>query len=428
MNCYYRNVRIISPTQNLDIRADLWIEDCVIKHCSPNQADINNETKVVDGKNITVMPGLFDMHVHLREPGHTHKETVKTGTEAAANGGFTGITCMPNTEPAIDSPITVEYIQQRAKLSQVDVYCCAAITKARAGKELAPLLNLMESGAVMYSDDGGCVESAEMMRRAFDYVSEFDLLLTQHCEEHSMTKDFAMNEGEMSAKMGLKGYPAVAEDIVVARDILLADYCGNRRYHGAHISTAGAVRLFREGKARGQRVSCEVTPHHFILDEQAVLGFNTNAKMNPPLRERRDIDAILQGLADGTIDCIATDHAPHALHEKNVEFSLAANGIIGLETSLGLALTYLYHTGIISLTRLAELMSVNPRRILQLPQPIIAAGEPANLTFLDTEKEWTVAPELFRTKSLNTPFGGYNLKGLPIMTINKGMVSECALL
>lgn len=411
----------------MDTRADLWIEGGKIRHCSPQQAEIGRETEVINADNLTVMPGLFDMHVHLREPGHEHKETIRTGTLAAANGGFTGVVCMPNTEPAIDSRMTVEYIQRRASNGAVDAHCCAAITKARAGKELAPLLDLMESGAVMYSDDGGCVESAEMMRRAFDYVAEFDLLLTQHCEEHSLTRNFAVNEGEMSAKMGLKGYPAVAEDIIVARDILLADYCGNRRYHGAHISTAGAVRLFREAKNRGQRVSCEVAPHHFILDESAVQGFNVNAKMNPPLRTRRDIEAILQGLADGSIDCIATDHAPHASHEKNVEFSLAANGIIGLETSLGLSLTYLYHTGVASLSRIVELMSVNPRRVLNLPQPLIASGEPANLTFVDVNKEWVVSPELFRTKSLNTPFGGYILKGLPVMTINRGIVTECKL-
>ncbi|GAB1430921.1 dihydroorotase [Ignavibacteria bacterium] len=411
----------------MDTRADLWIEGGKIRHCSPQQAEIGRETEVINADNLTVMPGLFDMHVHLREPGHEHKETIRTGTLAAANGGFTGVVCMPNTEPAIDSRMTVEYIQRRASNGAVDAHCCAAITKARAGKELAPLLDLMESGAVMYSDDGGCVESAEMMRRAFDYVAEFDLLLTQHCEEHSLTRNFAVNEGEMSAKMGLKGYPAVAEDIIVARDILLADYCGNRRYHGAHISTAGAVRLFREAKNRGQRVSCEVAPHHFILDESTVQGFNVNAKMNPPLRTRRDIEAILQGLADGSIDCIATDHAPHALHEKNVEFSLAANGIIGLETSLGLSLTYLYHTGVASLSRIVELMSVNPRRVLNLPQPLIASGEPANLTFVDVNKEWVVSPELFCTKSLNTPFDGYILKGLPVMTINRGIVTECKL-
>lgn len=389
--------------------------------------EVGRETEVVEAGNLVAMPGMFDMHVHLREPGHEHKETVLTGTSAAANGGFTGVVCMPNTEPAIDSRITTEYIQSRAKGGAVDVHCCAAITKARAGKELAPLLELMEAGAVMYSDDGGCVESAEMMRHAFDYVSQFDLLLTQHCEEHTMTRNFAMNEGEVSAKLGLKGYPAVAEDIIVARDILLADYCGDRRYHGAHISTSGAVRLFREAKARGQRVSCEVTPHHFILDEHAVQGYNTNAKMNPPLRTRHDIEAILQGLSDGAIDCIATDHAPHASHEKNVEFSLSANGIIGLETSLGLALTYLVHSGVLSLSRLAELMSINPRKVLGLSMPRIEAGVMANLTIFNPDKEWTVEPDRFRTKSLNTPFGGYHLKGKPVMTINNGQIVESGL-
>lgn len=427
MNRYFRNIRIINPAQNLDARLNLLLHNGVIVSCTEQPLEIGRETEVIEAGNLVAIPGMFDMHVHLREPGHEHKETVQTGTSAAANGGFTGVVCMPNTEPAIDSRITAEYIQSRAKGGAVDVHCCAAITKARAGKELAPLLELMEAGAVMYSDDGGCVESAEMMRRAFDYVSQFDLLLTQHCEEHTMTRNFAMNEGEVSAKLGLKGYPTVAEDIIVARDILLADYCGNRRYHGAHISTSGAVRLFREAKARGQRVSCEVTPHHFILDEQAVQGYNTNAKMNPPLRTRRDIEAILQGLSDGAIDCIATDHAPHASHEKNVEFALSANGIIGLETSLGLALTYLVHSGVLSLSRLAELMSVNPRKVLGLSVPRIEAGAMANLTIFNPDKEWTVEPDRFRTKSLNTPFGGYHLKGKPVMTINNGLIVESGL-
>ncbi len=425
MNILFRNIRVISPLQGIDERRQLWIRDGKIAMCAPIMPEVSSETTVITADTLVAAPGLFDMHVHLREPGQMHKETIASGTLAAAYGGFTGVVCMPNTEPAIDSLQTVEYIRSRAAEFLVDVHVCAAITKARAGSELATMQSLATAGAVMFSDDGGCVESAEMMRRAFDYASSIDALLTQHCEEHSMTKGFAMHEGFVSAELGLKGYPSVAEDIIVARDILLAEYCGNRRYHAAHISTAGTTRLVRDAKQRGQRVSCEVAPHHFILSDEAVRGYNTNAKMNPPLRSQHDIDAILQALADGVIDVIATDHAPHAEVEKNVEFDLAPNGIIGLETSLALSLTHLVHTGVLGLEQLIDKMSVQPRRILGLEQPRIESGAFANLCIFDPDVEWLVQPQSFKTKSRNTPFADRVLKGKARWVFNKSQMIEC---
>jgi dihydroorotase len=427
MNIAFTNIRIVSPDQGTDERMNLWIRDGVIVAATPEHPVYDAETTVRDGSGLVAAPGLFDMHVHLREPGQTHKETIQTGTASAANGGFTGVVCMPNTEPAIDSVATIEYILRRAQNTPVDVHVCAAITTGRAGADLAGMHALKQAGAVMFSDDGSCVSSADTMRKAFDYGADIDALLTQHCEEHSLTKDFAMHEGKVSAELGLRGYPSVAEDIIVARDVLLAEYCGNRRYHAAHISTKGAVRIMREARMRGQRVSCEVAPHHFLLTDDAVRGYTTNAKMNPPLRTQADIEAILQGLSDGVIDVIATDHAPHTAEEKDVPFDQAPNGIVGLETSLGLSLTALVHTGILSLPQLIEKMSVNPRRILGLPQPHITAGERANICVFDPEAEWLVRPALFQSKSKNTPFADVQVKGKPVVTFNKGAMVECSL-
>ncbi len=427
MNIAFTNIRIVSPDQGTDERMNLWIRDGVIVAATPEHPVYDAETTVRDGSGLVAAPGLFDMHVHLREPGQTHKETIQTGTASAANGGFTGVVCMPNTEPAIDSVATIEYILRRAQNTPVDVHVCAAITTGRAGADLSGMHALKQAGAVMFSDDGSCVSSADTMRKAFDYGADVDALLTQHCEEHSLTKDFAMHEGKVSAELGLRGYPSVAEDIIVARDVLLAEYCGNRRYHAAHISTKGAVRIMREARMRGQRVSCEVAPHHFLLTDDAVRGYTTNAKMNPPLRTQADIEAILQGLSDGVIDVIATDHAPHTAEEKDVPFDQAPNGIVGLETSLGLSLTALVHTGILSLPQLIEKMSVNPRRILGLPQPHITAGERANICVFDPEAEWLVRPALFQSKSKNTPFADVPVRGKPVVTFNKGAMVECSL-
>ncbi len=427
MDILFERIRIVSPNDQCDIVGYLWIQQGSIVYCSTEPpAHVPPDTRRINADGWFAAPGFVDMHVHFREPGQTHKETIATGSDAAANGGFTDVVCMPNTEPPVDSPAIVEYIRQRAN-GLVAVHVCAAISVGRHGELLTPMEQLHEAGAVMFSDDGSCVRSAELMRRAFEYAAPFDALLSQHCEEHSMTEGFDINDGAVAARLGLRGYPSVAEDIIVARDILLAEYCGNRRYHVSHLSTRGAVRLIRLAKSWGLRVSAEVTPHHFTLTEDAVDGFNTNAKMNPPLRCRDDIEAIIEALADGTIDAIATDHAPHAPSEKAQLFSDAPNGIIGLETAVGLALTELYHKRKFPLQRIVELMSIAPRRILHLDQPRIAVGEPAVLTIVALDQEWTVNPECFKTKSRNTPFAGWQLRGKPRFTVNRGHVWECQL-
>jgi dihydroorotase len=427
MDILFERIRIVSPLDQLDTIGYLWVQEGNIAYMSTEPpAEIPSTTRRIPADGWMAAPGFVDMHVHLREPGQTHKETIATGTAAAANGGFTDVVCMPNTDPAIDSLAVVEYIQSRADRI-VAVHVCAAISVGRKGELLTPMQQLHAAGVVMFSDDGSCVRSAELMRRAFEYAAPMDALLSQHCEEHTMTEGFDINDGVVAARLGLRGYPAVAEDIIVARDILLAEYCGNRRYHVSHLSTRGAVRLVRLAKSWGLRVSAEVTPHHFTLTEDAADGFNTNAKMNPPLRTRADIDAIIEGLADGTIDAIATDHAPHAPSEKAQLFSDAPNGIIGLETAVGLTLSELYHKRKFPLARIVELMSVAPRRILHLPQPRIAVGEPAVLTVVALDQEWVVEPERFRSKSRNTPFGGWLLRGKPRFTINRGMVWESEL-
>ncbi len=427
MNICFRNILVISPDDKLEERVHLWVQDGVIRHCAASEPICDPDTHIEEAGHLVCFPGLFDMHVHLREPGQEYKETIQTGTDAAANGGFTGVLCMPNTAPAIDSVPIVEYILHRAQDTLTEVYCSAAITKGRKGQELAPMLELLDSGVVMFTDDGSCVMNSEVMRRAFDYSAPFDALISQHCEDHNMTEQFAMNEGEMSMKQGLKGYPRVAEELMIMRDIQLAEFCGNRRYHVSHMSTQNGVRIVREAKQRGQRITCEVTPHHFVLTDEATAGYNTSAKMNPPLRRPEDIEAIIAGLADGTVDCIATDHAPHALHEKEVEFSLAANGITGLETSVGLSLTHLYHTGRLSLMRVAELMSSNPRRVLGLPAISISEGQTANLTIIAPDEQWVVDMQRSRSKSLNSPFGGALLTGKPKYTINRNKLHMCDL-
>lgn len=424
----FKNIRLASPHQNLDRTTDLLLVDGSIAQIA-DAIEAPGGAAVHDATGWVAAPGFFDMHVHLREPGGTHKETIKSGSASAANGGFTGVCCMPNTTPAIDSVEVVHSILYRSKGLPVDVLPSAATTKGRQGVELAPMGDLYDAGVRLFTDDGDCVASAEVMRRAFEYASMFDTaVISQHCEEHTMTRGFAMNEGFTSTKLGLPGYPSIAENLMIARDIMIAGFAGDRPYHVSHMSTKEGVELVRAAKKEGrQRVSCEVTPHHFVLTDDAVEQYDTNAKMNPPLRAQADVDAVLDGLRDGTIDVIATDHAPHALSEKEVEFQNAPNGIIGLETSIGLACTYLLKPGVVSLARLIELMSINPRTILSQPIPVITEGERANLTIFAPEQEWSVDVGNFKTMSLNTPFNGWNLTGRPIAIANHGAVVWCEL-
>ncbi len=419
MHILLTNAHLIDPITNRDEQGiAIEIKDGMIVKIG--KADPSSSAEQFDLHGAVVAPGFFDMHVHLREPGQEYKETIETGTTAAAYGGFTGVCCMPNTEPSISDPYVVSYIKDRSKGLLVDVEICGTMTKARKGDELAAYGSLQECGVKMVSDDGGAVRSAEVMRRVFEYAKMFDLLCTQHCEEHSMTKGTCMHEGKVSAKLGLPGYPSVAEDIIVGRDILLAEYVGGVRYHAAHVSTKGSIELVRAAKAKGLPITCEVTPHHFTITDEAVETHWANAKMNPPLREQSDVDAVIAGLQDGTIDCIATDHAPHATSEKETDMMSAAYGIIGLESAIGLGLTQLVHTGKLTLSQYIQKCSSNPRAILRLPPISFSEGSPANMTIIDPVKEWTFSNEDIRSKSSNTPFKGTPLKGKAIGVINNG--------
>jgi len=427
LNHFFKNIRLINPEEKINSIVNLWVKDGNIKHCSPEDATIDSDTEVIEAIDLVAAPGFFDMHVHLREPGFEQKETIKTGCEAAANGGFTEICCMPNTEPAIDNASVIEFIKNKSKGFLTNVHVAAAITQGRQGKQLAPIKELTEYGAVFFTDDGSCVTDSTTMKLAFDYTSIDNLLISQHCEDHSLTKNFAMNESKVSFKLGLKGYPTVAEEIILNRDIMLAEYCGNHRYHASHISTKGSVDLLRNAKERGLNVSCEVTPHHFSLTEDSLITYDTNLKMNPPLRSKEDVVALIEGIKDGTIDCIASDHAPHTLNEKEVEFERAPNGIIGLETSLAIALTYLYNEGHIGLELLIELMSINPRKILNLPKVNVKVGEKANLTIFNPIEEWIFEKSNIKSKSKNSPYIGYKFKGKPKFAINNNMIFKSVL-
>jgi dihydroorotase len=361
--------------------------------------------------------------VHLREPGYEHKETILTGCTAAAAGGFTAVCCMPNTDPAIDEESVIKFIQNKARVALgglVDVHPIAAVTVGRKGEHLSPMAELAAAGAVAFSDDGEPVADTEMMRRAMEYAAMYHRPVIQHAQDISLTKGGAMNEGFVSTELGLGGMPGIAEEVVVARDISIAEFT-HGQYHIAHASTAGTVALVRKAKKQGLAVTCEATPHHFTLTDDAVRSYDTNTKMNPPLRTREDVEAIRSGLHDGTIDVIASDHAPHTFDEKQVEFQIAPFGIIGLETTIGLCLTHLVHTGLLTLHQLVEKLSVNPRKILHLPAVRCGEGEPANLTILDPDVQWVVDPRVFRSKSKNTPFGNATLRGRAVGVINNGL-------
>ena len=423
LNVLLQNGRVINPDAEVDDVLDVLILNGIISEVG-RALPAKKSIETLDMKGKIIAPGLLDMHVHLREPGYEYKETIETGCTAAAAGGFTGVCCMPNTNPPIDTESTLRFVKRKAATvlgGVVDVFPAAALTKGREGKELAPMAELFEAGAVAFSDDGSPVANAEVMRRALEYASMFKVPIIQHAEEQTLTKGGAMNEGLVSTSLGMPAMPRVAEDLMVARDLALLEYVGGQ-YHVAHVSTACSVELIRKAKSNGLQVTCEVTPHHFTLTEEAVKGFDTNAKMNPPLRTRTDVDALKAGLRDGTIDAIASDHAPHSFDEKQVEFIAAPFGIVGLETAVGLAVTELVETQILDWKELAQKFSVNPRRILNLPVLRIQPEEKANLTLIDPQLEWTVDVNSFKSKSKNSPFHGRKLRGKPIGIINNGVL------
>jgi dihydroorotase len=411
-----KNGRIIDPYTSRDESGDVLVRDGLL--APPEEADTCVE---IDAGGCWVVPGLIDMHVHLREPGEEYKEDIASGTRAAAAGGFTAVACMPNTSPVNDTAAVTAMILARAREASARVYPVAAISKGSAGESLAEFGDLREAGAVAVSDDGLPVRNSQLMRRALEYAADFGLTVISHSEEPSLSGG-AMNEGETSTRLGLKGIPAIAESIMVYREIALAEYTG-KPVHIAHVSTAMSTELIRSAKDRGVPVTAETTPHYFTLTEAAVEGYDTNAKMNPPLRTEMDRQAIMAGLADGTFDVIATDHAPHSILEKEVEFDLAANGIIGLETSLPLSLE-LVRKGLIDEQRLVELLSVNPARILGVTGGSLAVGRPADITIIDPDAEFTFLKDQIVSKSKNSPFIGWKLQGRAVLTMVGGRITH----
>jgi dihydroorotase len=442
MKILIKGGHIIDPSQGIDGTGDILIEGGKIKKIKMydersgvqapphpplskggHRGGSNPDLRTIDAQGLKVIPGLIDMHVHLREPGFEYKETIKSGTMAAIRGAFTTVCCMPNTFPINDNASVTEFIKRKA--SQ-EGYCSVlpigAITKGQKGEELAEIGTMKNEGCVAFSDDGQSVMNSLIMRRALEYSKAFQVPIISHCEDKTLSEDGVMNEGLMSVTLGLKGIPAEAEQIMIFRDILLAELTGGK-LHIAHVSTEGSVDLIRSAKKRGVNVTAETCPHYFSLTEDAVKGYDTNAKVNPPLRTERDVKAIKQGLKDGTIDVIATDHAPHHRDEKSKEFDMAPFGISGLETALSLSLK-LVRENILSLSHLIEKMTLNPAKILRLDKGALKAGSDADLVILDEDKESKVEAESFISKGRNTPFAGRVLKGMPVITLCKGKIYE----
>ncbi|SDP39853.1 dihydroorotase [Desulforhopalus singaporensis] len=410
-----KNGRVIDPLQGRDQVEDVWIlNGNIVEPGSVESADC----RVLDVDGCWVVPGLIDMHVHLREPGEEYKETIASGTMAAAAGGFTGVACMPNTNPVNDNATVTAFIREKAAQCNARVYPVGAISTGLKGEKLAEYGEMKKEGAVAVSDDGCPVVDSQLMRRALEYASSHGLLVISHAEELALSRGGCMNEGELSTRMGLRGIPAAAESIMVQREIELAELTGVH-IHIAHVSTVAAVRLIRAAKERGVRVTAETAPHYFSLTEEAVTGYNTNAKMNPPLRSEADRRAIVEALADGTIDVIATDHAPHTVLEKEVEFNIAANGIAGLETSLSLSLA-LVREELLSPQRLVELMSCNPAAILGVGGGTLIVGKTADVTVIDPDRKYIFDAAKSFSKAANSPFDGWELQGLAVATFMGG--------
>lgn len=420
MDLLIKGGRVIDPSQGTDEILDILVEKGLIKELGKG-LKAGKGVEVIGAEGFLVTPGLIDMHVHLRDPGLEYKEDIVTGSKAAAAGGFTSIACMPNTKPVNDNKTVTAYIVNKAKAEAlVNVFPVGAITQGSKGECFAEMGELKEAGCVAVSDDGRPVANAELMRRALEYARGMGILVIAHAEELALVGEGVMNEGFTATEMGLKGIPRVAEDIAVARDVYLAEYT-NSPVHIAHVSTEGSVRIIRNAKARGVKVTCETAPHYFSLTDDAVRGYNTHAKMNPPLREAAEVAAIKAGLADGTIDAIATDHAPHHRDEKEIEFNLALNGIIGLETSLPLSLK-LVEEKVLDLPGLVGKMSCNPAKILGIGRGTLKNGAVADITIIDPACEWVVEAEKLEAKSKNSPFIGEKMKGAAVYTIVGGKI------
>jgi dihydroorotase len=420
MNTIIRHGRIIDPANKRDEVGDLAMVDGRITDLSAIR-NLKSEIDEIDASNLIVAPGLIDIHVHLREPGFGWKETIESGARAAAAGGFTTIVCMPNTSPVADSPSTIAWIKDRAaKVACVNVLPTGAISKGLQGEELAPLGSLAQAGVVAITDDGRCIQNNELMRRAVEYARMVGLPVFDHCQDYNLVGAGVVHEGYWSTLLGLPGWPRAGEEAIVLRNVLLAELCGHH-IHCQHISAAGSVRILREAQARGIKISGEVCPHHIALGDDAVQNFDTNFKMNPPLRAKEDVAALLEGIADGTLSILCSDHAPHAKFEKEVEFDAAPFGIVGLETELGLFLDLLVHKSkSIDLPRLIEMFTANPARLLQIEAGTLSPGRAADVTLIDPELEWTFEASASHSISRNTPFDGWKLKGRAVRTIVAG--------
>jgi dihydroorotase len=420
----FRRVRAIDPARTLDAEVDVVVERGRITRVGRDAArDIpaGERVRIVESAGAWLLPGLIDLHAHLREPGFEWKEDLESGLRAAAAGGFVDVCCMPNTRPVNDSRVVTEMLVAKARaLASVRLHPIGAITVGQRGEQLTEMVDMKEAGAVAVSDDGRCVTSSQVMRRALEYASTFDLTVIQHAEDHALTESAQMHEGAISTRLGLRGWPRIAEDVIVARDVLLAEYVG-ARYHVAHVSTMGAVRLVREAKSRGVAVTAEVTPHHLLLTDAALLGYDTACKVNPPLREPEDVEALRRALADGTIDCVATDHAPHGVLDKNVEMAEAAPGMIGLELCVPLLLG-LVRSGILPIGRLIDALTAAPARVVGLDPPTIRDGARADLVMIDPHASYAIDVSLLESKSKNTPFAGRTVTGRIAMTMCEGRI------
>ena len=410
---------IVDPSQNIDEPMDVLVNQGRIEKIEKDI--VPNNYKIIDARGKYVTPGLIDMHVHFREPGFEEKETIETGAMAAVAGGFSTVVCMPNTKPVIDNPKIVAFIKEKASTAACNVLMMGSITKNLDGKEKSPYEALKNGGIVGITDDGKTVMDAGVMVEAMKVAKALDLLVSAHCEDIHLVYDRSIHLGEVSKKLNLLGIPAIAEEIIIQRDLFLAEEVGVR-LHIQHISTKKGVELVREAKKKGVSVSCEATPHHFLLWDEAILKHGTMGKMSPPLRTKEDVDAIIRGLLDGTIDVIATDHAPHTEEDKNQDLVHAANGIIGLETALGIALTALVHERGMSLRQLVDCMSCLPAKLLNIDRGTLMKGSAADITIIDINKEWTVDEKKMHSKAKNMPFHGLKLRGKAICTIVNGVV------
>jgi dihydroorotase len=416
-----RGGRIVDPSQQLDAIGDVLLRNGLVAACGGALGAVDGAIEI-DCRGLVVAPGMIDVHVHLREPGREDVETVASGAHGAVAGGFTAVCAMPNTKPVTDNQATVGFVKRQGEAAGfARVFPYGAISVGQKGETLAEFGEMVGAGAVAFSDDGKPVESAHLMRTALEYARAFNVPVAEHCEDMSLARGGAMNEGIVSARLGLRGIPAEAEEIYVIRDILLAKRTGGH-IHLCHLSTRGSVELVRWGKERGVHVTAEVCSHHVSLTEDAVEGYNTNAKMNPPLRTAEDVAALQEGVADGTIDLLVTDHAPHHYDEKEREFADAPNGIVGLETALGVNCTWLLHRGVLTLPQLVDAMSCKPARVFHLPGGTLVRGAVADVTVFDPDAMWTVDPKRFRSKGRNTPYGGTELRGQPVTTVVGGRV------